>query len=232
MRDLPRDQNYRAYWERNIDAWGEFYLDISHGHETLAGPRWFAALYRATVGRVERRLMAERYARTIAFLDAYAKPGTVISDLGCGTGVFVVEALQRGAVVNAIDFTGSALEITRRNVAEHCPNGKVNYQQLDVQKNAIPASDATLAMGLTPYLSDLSAFFQQALPKTKFMFCLYVDPEHAANRIRRALPLLNVRGLRCYARDEIDRLYSEHGWMLRERRDFATGYIDLAAASD
>ena len=230
MRDLSRDQNYRAYWERNIDAWGEFYLDISHGHETLAGPRWFAALYRSTVGRLERRLMAERYARTIAFLDAYVKPGMVVSDLGCGTGVFVVEALRRGAAVNAVDFTASAVGITQHNVTKYCPDGKVNYHKLDVQRDEIPASDATLAMGLTPYLSDLPAFFERALPKTKMMFCLYVDPNHAANRIRKALPFLNVRGLRYYAREEIDRLYSVHGWTLKERRDFATGYIDLAAS--
>jgi SAM-dependent methyltransferase len=229
MRDLSPDRDYRAYWERNIDAWGEFYLDISHGQETLAGPRWFSALYRATVGRLERRLMAERYARTIAFLDAYVKPGMVVSDLGCGTGIFVVEALRRGASVNAIDFTASAVDITRKNVAKYCPNGNVKYHQLDVQRDAIPLSDVTLAMGLTPYLTDLPGFLQHALPRTKLMFCLYVDSNHGANRIRRLVPILNVRNLQCFAREEIDRLYAEHGWTLKERRAFATGFIDLAA---
>jgi cyclopropane fatty-acyl-phospholipid synthase-like methyltransferase len=224
----PEDEKYRVYWERNIARWADLYLDISHGHETLCGPRWFSGLYWATIGRLERRLMAERYARTIEFLDAHVKRGMVLSDIGCGTGIFVVEALKHGASVHAIDFAASAIELTRQNVDRHCPNGVVWYHQIDVQKDALPASDVTLAMGLTPYLTDLSAFLRQTLPKTKLLFCLYVDPDHWANRLRQAAPFLNVRGLRFYSRDDVDGLYARHGWKVKERRDFATGYVDLA----
>jgi SAM-dependent methyltransferase len=222
------DRNYRAYWDRNIDRWGELYLDISHGHETFAGPAWYSRLYNASIGRIERREMAERYVRTIAFIDAYVKPGMVFSDLGCGTGIFVVRALQRGAVVNAIDFSPAALEITKQNVLKYCPDGRVTYRQADVQANELPISDVTLAMGLTPYLTDLAGFMERALPKTKLLFCLYVDSQHWANRIRTALPFLNVRRLQCYAKNDIDILYTRHGWTLKDRQLFATGYIDLA----
>jgi len=30
---------FQAYWNENIDKWGEKYLDISHGHETFGRPR-------------------------------------------------------------------------------------------------------------------------------------------------------------------------------------------------
>jgi SAM-dependent methyltransferase len=219
---------YQQYWDRNIDKWGELYLDISHGHETLVGPAWFSAAYNASIGRLERKLMADRYARTIAFIDAYVKPGTVFSDLGCGTGIFVVEALRRGAIVNAIDFSQSSLNITRKNVNRHFPGGQVNYFQANAQVDQLPHSDVTLAMGLTPYLSDLEAFMQRALPATKLWFCLFIDPEHWANRLRSALPFLNVRQLQYYSREDVDRLYGKYFWKLRGRETFATGYIDLA----
>jgi predicted RNA methylase len=223
-------RDYRQYWDRNIDKWAELYLQISHGHEELIGPAWFASLYNSTIGRLERRLMAERYTRTITFLDTHVKYGTVFSDLGCGTGIFVVEALRRGAIVNAIDFSSSAIEITKQNVAKYCPDGEVTFQRLDVQVDQLPRSDVTLAMGLTPYLNDLTAFMDRALPTTKLLFCLFVDPTHWANRIRSRFPILNVRDLRMYEKEEVDRLYSHHGWKLKERQPFATGYIDLASS--
>jgi SAM-dependent methyltransferase len=223
--------DYRAYWDKNIDKWGELYLDISHGAETLSGPVWFARTYQATLGRLERRLMAQRYALTIEFLDKHVRPGMVLSDLGCGTGLFVVHAVRRGATVNAIDFTPKALEITRANVERHCPDGNVRYHQLDVRKDEIPESDATLAMGLTPYLADITAFLENALPKTRLLYCLYIDPSHWANRVRGLLPFLNVRALRWYPRAMIDAEYRRLGWRLLERRRFASGYVDLATST-
>jgi SAM-dependent methyltransferase len=172
--------------------------------------------------------MRERYRRTIAFLDRHVRSDVIVSDLGCGTGIFVVEALKRGGTVNAIDFSSTALEITRKNVERHCPSGRVRYQQADVQKDELPQSDVTLAMGLVPYLTDLPAFMLNALSKTNLIYCLYVDPKHFANRIRTALPFLNVRGLQYHKREDVDRIYALNNWTLIERGNFATGYIDLA----
>jgi hypothetical protein len=66
-------RDYREYWDRNIDKWSEIYLQLSHGHEQFAGPAWFAFLYNSTIWRLERKLMAERYTRTITFIDTYVK---------------------------------------------------------------------------------------------------------------------------------------------------------------
>ena len=91
------------------------------------------ALYNATAGRLERKLMKERNRRTIAFLDEHVKPGTVFSDLGCGTGIFVVEAAKRGGIVSAVDFSESSLVATRRGVETCAPDAKVTYVRADVQ---------------------------------------------------------------------------------------------------
>jgi SAM-dependent methyltransferase len=171
------EHDYRSYWNQNIERWGDFYLDISHGHETLNAPPWLAAMYRATVGRLERRLMAERYARTVVFLDRFVRPGITLSDLGCGTGIFVVEALKRGAAVNAIDFAPTAIAITRDNVQRHAPSGTVNYRVADVTRDSLPLSDLALAMGLAPYIADIRAFLDNVLPTTEMLLCLYVDPD-------------------------------------------------------
>jgi len=227
---MPRS-DYQPYWNENIEKWAELYLDISHGHETYDAAPWFSKLYASTLGRVERNLMKQRYARTISFLDKHLKPGVTVSDIGCGTGIFVVEALRRGARVNAIDFAPRALEITRINVARYFTSAAVDYYQLDVQQQRLPRSDVAIAMGVTPYLADLAAFLGNALPTTRLFYCLYVDGKHWANRLRTGLPFLNVRRLRFYSRGQIDNIYRRHGYRLLERTKFATGFIDLARIS-
>lgn len=221
-------EQFQSYWDQNIDKWGEKYLDISHGHEVFDRPAWFTSVYNATIGRIERRLMKERYRRTIAFLDKNIEPGVVFSDLGCGTGIFVVEAAKRGAIVNAIDFSESSLATTRRNVEANAPNADVRYIRADLQDDvSLPESYVALAMGVTPYLTDIDKFIAKVIPSTAILCVQYTDARHWANRIRRAIPMLDVRSLQCYAPDEVDASYDKHGGFLCWRDKFATGYIDV-----
>lgn len=222
--------DYKSYWDQNIDKWGELYLEMSHGEERLHAPNWLSNLYQVSVGRLERKLMSERYNRTVRFLDSYLQPGVRVSDIGCGTGIFVVQAAKRAARVNAIDFSTQALEITKRRVTEHSPSASVDYYQLDVQTQSLPESDVAIAMGVAPYISDLPAFLANILPTTKLFCCLYVDPDHWANRVRTALPLLNVRKLQFHSRKQVDAIYRQYGWQILSRTNFATGYIDVVAA--
>src|SRR5437868_6186577 len=91
----------RQYWERNIGNFGEFYADMSR--EEFDVPKWFQSLYRRFILPTEQKSMVERYERTIRFLDRYVTPGSTAVDIGCGTGVFTVEMLRRGATVKALD---------------------------------------------------------------------------------------------------------------------------------
>ena len=222
----------KEYWNENIDKWGDLYLHISHSHESLRAPRWLSFLYKRTIMPIEARLMTERFRLTMSFIDRYIRPGTVAVDVGCGTGIFTVEMLRRGAKVKAVDFAQGSLDATRSLVERLAPEKRadVEYLLMDVAEHRLPDSDAVLAMGVTPYLEDIAPFYENILPTTKTFYCLVLDPSHWANRIRRLIPLLNVRKMSWFSKREIDHLLARHGWHLVERTPFASGYLDLAEA--
>ncbi len=221
--------DYENYWNKNIDHWSKLYLNISHGSESLDAPPWFSKVYQSTIGKIEARLMQKRYELTISFLDRFIKPGVVFSDIGCGTGIFCVEALRRGAVVQAIDISERALEVTQENVKLHCPNGKISFHHLDLQKSPLPKTDVALAMGVTPYVEDISAFLKNILSSSDVLYCQYSDPNQIFNKLRTSLPSLNVRNLVFHSRQTVSEVYLRNFAAIRERQTFATGYIDLVS---
>jgi len=163
---------------------------------------------------------------TARFIDQNVGPSCIFADVGCGTGIFTVAALKRGAQVLAIDFSESALRITEENVKRHA-TGNVTYVQLDAQTGPIPRCDIALSMGVTPYVTDLESFLRNILASTRqLFFCQYTDPERLSNRVRTILPILNVRNLVFHSRAKVDGIYSKFGWVVKERRNFATGFID------
>ena len=231
---MTHQPDYRAYWEQNIDRWADLYLDISHGHETFDRPAWLTALYNATLAKHERKLMRARYQLTVDHLRRFLKQGDAFSDIGCGNGIFVVEAVKIGiGDVNAMDFSEASLAAARRVVAQHAPLANVRYIHADIQKPVdLPKSDLSLAMGLTPYLSNMNAFWANVLPQTKTLICHYIDPYHWASRIRTAIPILNVRELRTYDRATVDAGYARHNFTTVQRTNFATGFVDVAMHDD
>jgi 2-polyprenyl-3-methyl-5-hydroxy-6-metoxy-1,4-benzoquinol methylase len=227
---MNKTNKTQKYWNDNIDKWADLYLEISHSHESLHAPGWLAFLYKKVVMPHEARLMAERFRLTMAFIDRYVSKGLVAVDVGCGTGIFTVEMLRRGAQVKAVDFAQSSLSLTKSLVERHVPEQRENveYLLMDVSHQRLPDSDVVLAMGVTPYLEDIGPFYDNILPTTKTFCCLILDPDHWANRIRSALPFLNVRDMHWFSESEIDAILARHDWRLAERRPFASGYLDIA----
>ncbi len=175
--------------------------------------------------------MHERYNYTRQFLVTYVQPGAVVADLGCGPGLFVIESLKLGAgTVHAVDFSEAALEVTREAVRRLSPGGDVLYLCADVQTRPLPKSDVAVAMGLTPYLTDLPVFLSSALSSTKILLCLYADPDHWANRLRRRLPFLDVRNLHTYSQNFVDEAYLKNGARLLTRRKSGTCFIDIVSS--
>ena len=224
---------FEDYWNRNIGEWGRLYLDLSHSNEELDGPRWLRAVYRRTVMPLEARLMTERYRLTMEFISHNVRKNMTVVDVGCGTGIFTVELLRRGATVKAVDYAPRAIELTKALVVRMLPDlpNSTEYLLMDVTRERLPESDLVIAMGVTPYVEDLAAFYANILPTTKMLYCLILDPRHWANRVRRLLPALNVRHLHWFDRSLVDSLLERHGWRIVERRNFASGYLDTAVPS-
>jgi len=71
------------------------------------------------------------------------------------------------------------------------------------------------------------AVYVNILPTTKMPYRLMLDPRHwATNRVRRLLPVLNVRHLNWFDQSLVDSLLQQHGWRIVERRSFARAYLD------
>ncbi|MBI3044304.1 MAG: methyltransferase domain-containing protein [Betaproteobacteria bacterium] len=227
---MASPEKTRKYWDENIDKWADLYLDISHSHESLQAPGWLDFIYKKFIVPHEAKLMTERYRLTMSFIEQFIGEGSVAVDVGCGTGIFTVEMLRRGARVKAVDFAQKSLDLTRALVERIIPDkvGNIEYLLMDVSKQRLPASDAVLAMGVTPYFQEIAPFYDNVLPTTKIFYCLVLDPSHWANRIRRILPFLNVRGMYWFSKSEVDSILARHDWQLIQRTPFATGYLDLA----
>lgn len=226
-------ENPKEYWDKNIDNWGKFYLESSHSEEEFNSPGWLIKLYRRFIVPVEARLMGERYRLTIDFINRYVKPGMLVADIGCGTGIFTVEMLKRGAKVVAIDISTSSLEATRRNVEKNAPEhvDAVTFMQLNVSESQIPAVDVAVAMGVTPYVAEIEPFYRNILASTKIFYCLILDPKHWANRVRRVFSFLNVRNVHWFECRQIDSIITSNQCTLIERRNFASGYLDIVKSN-
>ena len=218
--------NYQKYWNENIEDWGKFYLQVSHGHETLHAPHWLSKIYNRTIARHEARLMQERFSLTLQFMDKNIRSGQTFVDIGCGTGIFTVEALKRGANVIAIDFSSKALEITKMNVDKHISNAKVEFHKLNIAAESLPESDVSIMVGVAPYVQNIEQTMDNVLSSTKKLFGHFVDPKHWANTVRSALPVLNVRRLIFHERKIIDAAYKKNEFILENRKFFGTGYLD------
>jgi SAM-dependent methyltransferase len=223
----------KEYWNQNIEKWGKLYLEISHSEERLNAPRWLEFLYHLIITPIEARLMTERFKLTMHFIEQHIKRDMVAVDLGCGTGIFTVEMLKRGASVIAVDYAQSSLDLTRKAVEELVPNAanRIKYLLADITHQALPYSDIVLVMGVTPYVENISNFLGNILPHTQMLYCLFLDPKHWTNRVRKYISVLNVRNLYCFDKKIIDELYLKYEWNLINRKKFASGYLDLAASS-
>ena len=225
----PETDLYLKYWESNVESWGRLYLSASHGGEKLAAPPLLARLYSAGPGRYEAFLMKRRYALTMEYVSAL-KPGSHLLDIGCGTGIFTVQALMRGCTVTAVDFAEAALNATRSAAAASCPTAgdRLALLRLDVRRDELPTADHALLVGVLPYISDPGPLMDRVLRSTRTAFIQFSDSGHWANRLRTAAPVLNVRRLQFQRPGFFLDKFAANGWTLVRQEKFATGFIMTA----
>lgn len=112
------------------------------------------------IDRRFRHDMFERYRLTFARLgDLTDKCGI---DIGCGSGPYVVEALQRGARhVAALDPAPRMLELTRQRVSRVGADRRVSYHE-GYFPEVVPAGPFHFAivMGVLDYVADAAIFLR------------------------------------------------------------------------
>jgi len=141
--------------------------------------------------------MNKRFNETMNLLDSMVKPGVIVADIGCGTGIFTVEILRRGGTVLAVDISESSLNATREAIERLVPTAmnRVSYLQGDVEDLSLMKCDLILAVGVAPYLIDIVGFVRSSLAHSDAIYISLLDQRHWANKIRRYFPQLNVRRL-------------------------------------
>ena len=98
---MPTIADVRDYWNNHPL--------FSHELEEVGSPAFFEQLHTIKTGDVERFAMP--YWR----FDAYA--GRRVLDVGCGPGWITVQYAQRGALVDSVDLTPRAVELTKAHLA-------------------------------------------------------------------------------------------------------------------
>lgn len=224
--------NYKEYWEKNINSWGQYYLEISHGDEVYESPKWFQQIYKLTIARIEKRLMDKRYNLTVDFLKTNIHPDKTFLDLGCGTGIFCVQALSLGAKVTAVDFSKNALETTwnlcRKHFEEYFLRQKLVLKNSDISIENFEKHDVCLVMGVLHYIKNPAKLFETTLANQNIIMFSYSDKHNFFNRIRRIFPFLNVRKLQFHSNQFIDQLLSESLFKTINKSELGTGFVVIA----
>jgi len=112
------------------------------------------------VDRRFRHDMFERYRLTFARLGNLRDKSGI--DIGCGSGPYVVEALQRGARhVAALDPAPRMLQLTRERVSRLRADGRVSYHD-GYFPGVAPAGpfDFAIVMGVLDYVADAATFLR------------------------------------------------------------------------
>ena len=106
---------------------------------------------------------------------------------------------------------------------------RVRCLKLDIQNQQIPASDVSLAVGIVPYIGDISEFFSNAMANTTSALVSFVSESSFYSRIRRRASFLNVRNVKFHNVDDVDRCWLEYDFGANSRQKLGTGFIDIAS---
>jgi SAM-dependent methyltransferase len=129
------------------DRWNREAAEFDAIYES---PSWAKAWF----NRIARRAVFERFSWTLSSMKPSS--GATILDVGCGSGVYAVALLDRGAAsVTGIDVSESMLALARKRTADHPKGSQATFVLGDLQSWTSPERfDYSLAMGVFDYTSD------------------------------------------------------------------------------
>ncbi len=212
----------RSYWEENIERFAGFYDKQSE--ENIIAPSFISFLYRHLIFRIEKKFMVDRYNIVSEYIEKNVRDGMKVADVGCGNGIFTRKMVNMGAKVYAIDFSESALSLTKRNLSidqvKH-----VEFLNLDIAEEHIPTVNLVISIGVLPYVNDLRKFFDNILPFTSLCLFNFLDNNHFLNKLRRIIPVLDVRNYNYHGFEEIREKVEDHDFRIILMHKLATGFV-------
>ncbi|MGD8718426.1 MAG: class I SAM-dependent methyltransferase [Candidatus Zixiibacteriota bacterium] len=135
-------------------------FDTLYGGRRNAVMRWLDRNFRSDI--------AERFRITF---DAFGDlAGKSVLDVGCGSGPYIVEALERGARrVVGVDVSDNMLELARGRAVEMGASERVELVRADFATWPPPERyDVTIVMGVLDYVEDAEAFMARVAAATSF----------------------------------------------------------------
>jgi ubiquinone/menaquinone biosynthesis C-methylase UbiE len=129
----------------------DYFSGLAGRYEEIYGN---ASLARRLIVRLRWRSLFLYHRYTFDACDCRDKQ---ILDVGCGTGVYAIEATRRGGAVVALDFSDAMIAIAKRNAESMGMGEKIYFKRTDFRDFAAKHDqnfDLILAIGVFDYVQD------------------------------------------------------------------------------
>ena len=213
---------YKDYWEKNIQGFSGFY--DKNSEENISAPWGISHAYKTFIFPVERMFMRDRYNIVSDYISQNIHSGMKVADIGCGNGIFTKKIANRGAKVYAIDYTQSALDLTKSTLSKD-ESKNVELMKLDITSEHIPAVDAAISIGTIMYVEDRECYFDNILPYTPLFLFSFLESSHPLNVFRKIVPVLDVRHYFYHRSSNIKNDLEKRGFKISSKIKLATGFI-------
>lgn len=214
--------DHKSYWEDNIEGFSNFY--DKNSEEAFNTNPLFGFFYRKFLLPIEKYYMGKRYDMVDAFVKNEIPPKSTVAEIGCGNGIFVKKFAEKNCKVFAIDYTKSALELTKKTLGEQLLKNVTLLHQ-DITDKPIPKSDAAIAIGVLPYIQEPDDFFKNVLPNVDQLLWNFLDTNNKFNILRKAIRFIDVRGYYYHSLDDIKKNISKYGFEITKISPLATGFV-------
>lgn len=138
-------QSIQSYWQKKSPAFTNQYRSIFNIPLTPTG--FFLKARHKKIATILKKI-----------------PGKNLVDIGCGSGVFMITAIEQGKYAIGVDYSSLMIKIAQKNLRKFPSNSyklvRANAFDLPCRDNSV---DIVLASGLTEYLTpdEVISFFAE-----------------------------------------------------------------------
>ena len=143
---------------------GQFFSDFSDDWDTLYGEKGNPLMRK--FDSIFRKDVYQRYELTFEALGDNLQ-GSTILDIGCGNGIYSIDAIQNGASkVLGVDVADQMIDICKkeadaRNINEGLDFTVSNFPMSEELKSKVGTFDYSIVMGVMDYVYDPAPFLKQ-----------------------------------------------------------------------